>query len=132
MVWDGKERRHFVRILYPCLIKLTTVEGSDQDAFLTHTQSIGIGGICVIAKKEIPLLTSVEVEMDLLDDAENNFNVAGHVAWIKQREAADPVKPFFYNIGVVFDNIPHIEKIRLEATINQFIQKGYKILKPVY
>ncbi len=108
------------------------MEGHEQEAFLTHTQSIGIGGICVIAKKAIPLHTSVEVEMDLLDDTENNFNVSGHVTWVNQREGTDPVKPLFYNIGIVFDNIPHFEKSRLEATIHQFIQKGYKILKSVY
>ncbi len=131
MSWDGFNRRRFPRLLYPCLVKLITSHGAEQDAFLTHTENIGVGGICIIAKREIPLLTPVQVEVDLLEET-NHLFARGRVAWVVRRRSMEEVKPLFYDIGIGFEGLAAKDKARLGATITQFIQKGYKILKPVY
>ena len=131
MSWDGFNRRRFPRLLYPCLVKLTAADGAQQDAFLTHTENIGVGGICIIVKKEIPLLTPVQVEVDLLEETDHLF-AKGRVAWVVHRKALEAVKPLFYDIGIGFEGLAAKDKARLGATVTQFIRKGYKILKPVY
>ncbi|MDO8675956.1 MAG: PilZ domain-containing protein [Candidatus Omnitrophota bacterium] len=131
MSWDGFNRRRFPRLLYPCLVKVTTSHGAEQNAFLTHTENIGVGGICIIAKREIPLLAPVQIEVDLLEEADHLF-ARGRVAWIVQRKALESVKPLFYDIGIGFEGLAAKDKARLEATVARFIKKGYKILKPVY
>ena len=131
MSWDGFNRRRFPRILYPCLVKLGTADGAQQEAFLTHTENIGVGGICVIVKKEIALFCPVQVEVDLLEETDHLF-ARGRVAWVVRRKAMEEVKPLFYDIGIEFEELSAKDKARMEATIAQFIQKGYKILKPVY
>ncbi len=129
MSWDGSNRRHFPRIQYPCLVKLTA--GARQDAFLTHTENIGVGGICIIARKEIPPSTPVQVEVDLLEET-NHLFARGRVAWAIQRPSMEAVKPLFYDVGIGFEGLAAKDKARLGATVTRSIQKGYKVLKPVY
>ena len=131
MDWDGNNRRQFPRILYPCLVKLTAGDGAQHDAFLTHTENIGVGGICIIVKKELPLSTPVQVEVDLLEDTDHLI-AQGKVAWMARRKSGETVKPLFYDVGIEFEGLSGKDKARLDATIARFIQKGYKILKPVY
>ena len=131
MGWDGSNRRQFPRIMYPCLVKLTAGDGAQHDAFLTHTENIGVGGISVIVKKEIPLSASVQVEVDLLDNIEH-LSAKGRVIWVVRRRSGETVKPLFYDVGIEFEGLSDKDKIRLDTTIVRFIQKGYKILKPVY
>ena len=131
MGWDGNNRRQFPRILYPCLVKLTSGGGSQHDAFLTHTENIGVGGICIIVKKELPLSAPVQVEVDLLDNIEHLF-AKGKVAWAVRRTSGEALKPLFYDVGIEFEGLSDKDKARLDVTIARFIQKGYKILKPVY
>ena len=69
MSWNGFNRRQFPRILYPCLVKIIGLGDTQQESILTHTENIGVGGICVIIKKEIPLFHPVHVEIDFLEDA---------------------------------------------------------------
>ena len=131
MSWDGLNRRQFPRILYPCLVKIIAAHGTQSEAFLTHTENIGVGGICVIVKKEIPLFHPVHVEVDLLEDTEHLLS-AGRVVWVVRRKGIETHKPYFYDIGIEFDGLPAKDKARLENAISNFIQKGYKVLKTVY
>ena len=48
--WDGLDRRKFPRISYPCLVVVRKDE-DDKEVFLTHTENLGVGGVCVILKK---------------------------------------------------------------------------------
>ena len=130
MEWNGQNRRKFPRILYPCLVRISSTDDSSAIC-LTHTENIGPGGICVILKKEIKMFTPVEIELDLIEDA-RNFNAKGRVVWSVRRKAAEEVKPMFYDIGIEFHGLSPKDKQKLEEAVDRFIQKGYKILKPVY
>lgn len=130
MEWDGSNRRRFPRILYPCLVKISSPE-QPPSVSLTHTENIGPGGICVILKKEIKMFTPVEIELDLIEEA-RNFTAKGRVVWLVRRKAIESVKPMFYDIGIEFQDLSPQDKQKLEVAVNKFIQKGYKILKPVY
>jgi len=128
--WDGANRRQFPRIVYPCLVKVTC-DGEPRETFLTHTENISVGGISVIVKKEIRVFSTIEVEIDLIEDPEH-IVATGRVVWSVRRKAIESVKPMFYDIGIQFDDIKDKDKTRLGVAISKFIEKGYKILKPVY
>jgi Tfp pilus assembly protein PilZ len=124
MSWDGLNRRRFPRVIYPCLVKVS----SNNETLLTHTENIGTGGVCLIIKKEIKLFTDVEVEIDLLD-VDDHIKTAGKVVWVVRRKAIVPVKPMFYDVGVEFVNMTPKHKDHLKQAIERIIQSGAQILK---
>ncbi len=130
MGWEGSNRRRFPRIIYPCLIKVAYKDGV-EDNVLTHTENIGVGGVCIIVKREVKLFTELTLEIDLLDIDEHVY-AQGKVVWSVRRKAIEDVKPSFYDIGVEFLEIKDKDRNRLDAAIDQMIKKGAKILKPVY
>src|SRR4051812_30321214 len=124
MGWDGLNRRQFPRIVYPCLVKL--VAGNQvKDAFLTHTENISVGGVGITVKKEVAILTPVEIEIDLLD-GEEHIIARGKVAWSFKRKATEKVKPLFYDVGLEFDTLNAADRKRLEQATENLIKKGYK------
>ena len=130
MAWDGLNRRRFPRVIYPCLIKVSS-KGQEVENLLTHTENVGIGGVCVIIKKEIKLFTDVDVEIDLLD-TEDHIKAGGKIVWVVRRKAIESVKPMFYDIGVEFSNISGKHKEHLKETIDRVIKNGATVLKDLY
>lgn len=126
MTWDGLNRRRFPRVVYPCLVKLASKKGETK-TFLTHTDNVGIGGVCVTSKDEIKLFTDVEVEIDLLD-AEEHIITAGKVVWSVRRKSIESVKPLFYDIGIEFVKLSQQHKNHLNTTIDRIIKNGATIL----
>ena len=128
MAWEGMDRRKFPRVIYPCLVKVITPEG-EQPAVLTHTENIGMGGICVILKNAIKLFTPVEMEVDLLD-IDEHIKSRGKVVWSVRRKSLEEVKPMFYDIGIEFTEMPKNDQDRLRANLQRLIDKGTRMVKP--
>ncbi len=128
MTWQGNDRRSFPRVLYPCLVKIKTLQGEEQ-ALLAHTENIGVGGICVTVKNEIKLFADVTLEIDLLD-SEDHFKAQGRVVWTVRRKSNAEHKPMFYDVGIEFKQVSIEEKKRLQTVLEQMIKKGAKFLKP--
>ncbi|MBF0490754.1 MAG: PilZ domain-containing protein [Candidatus Omnitrophica bacterium] len=127
MAWDGLNRRKFPRVVYPCLIKISS-KGEQIESFLTHTENMGTGGICIIVKKEIKLFTDVEVEIDLLD-TEDHVKAMGKVVWVVRRKSMESVKPMFYDLGVEFSDMPAKHKVHLKEALDRIIKNGARVLK---
>ena len=130
MNWDGLNRRKFPRVMCPCLIKLAEKENGDG-VILTHTENIGIGGVCVISKKNIKNFSALEVEIDLLDAGEHLY-CHGRVVWNIRRKNTEEKKPLFYDLGIEFVGISQRDAKRLEDFIQHHIKSGAKILKAYY
>ena len=130
MSWDGLNRRKFPRVIYPCLIKVTHAEAK-EDLILTHTENIGVGGACVIIKKEVKLFTPVDIEIDLLD-VDEHLRCRAKVVWSVRRKAVDPIKPLFYDIGVEFMGLGDQDQKRLQDTVARLVKGGAKILKALH
>ena len=128
MSWEGMDRRKFPRVMYPCMVKAMTMEGQ-QGTFLTHTENIGMGGLCVILKNEIRLFTPVDMEVDLLDLSEN-ITPRGKVVWIVRRKASEELKPMFYDVGIEFSQIAKRDHERLRENLRRLIDKGVALSKP--
>ncbi len=128
MTWEGMDRRKFPRVMYPCMVKVTSSHGV-QEAILTHTENIGQGGLCVTLKNEIKLFSPVELEVDFLDGNEHIIP-KGKVVWNVRRKAIEKIKPMFYDIGIEFTEISKRDQHHLRETLQQLIDKGTPLSKP--
>jgi Tfp pilus assembly protein PilZ len=128
MGWEGMDRRKFPRIMYPCLVKVISSAGT-HGAILTHTENIGLGGLCVTLKDEIKLFTSVEMEVDLLDLNEH-IKPKGKVVWNVRRKSIEKIKPMFYDTGIEFTEISKRDYESLRENLQQLIDKGVQLSKP--
>jgi Tfp pilus assembly protein PilZ len=128
MDWKGTDRRKFPRVMYPCLVKVISSHGP-QEAFLTHTENIGLGGLCITLKNEIKLFSAVEMEVDLLDFNEH-IRPKGKVVWNVRRQSDEKVKPLFYDTGIEFTEVSKQDQEHLRDNLQRLIDKGAQLLKP--
>lgn len=128
MAWEGMDRRKFPRVMYPCMVKVITSDGP-QEATLTHTENIGLGGLCVTIKKEIKLFTLVNLEVDLLD-LDEHITPKGKVVWNVRRKSIEKIKPMFYDIGIEYTEISKKDQERLRDNLQLLISKGVPLSKP--
>ena len=128
MSWEGMDRRKFPRVMYPCMVKVISSDGPPLQ-FLTHTENIGLGGLCVTLKNEIKLFTAVEMEIDLLDIGEH-ITAKGKVVWNVRRKPVEKIKPMFYDIGIEFTEISKRDQGFLRDTLQVLIDKGTPLSKP--
>ena len=124
--WDGLNRRKFPRANYPCLI-IIRHNHSVPEAMLTHTENIGIGGVCVILKRSLKLFTPVELELDLLDLG-NHIKCKGRVVWNIQRKGEERKKPLFYDLGIEFQDIDKKEQQRLLEIVTRLAKNEANIV----
>ncbi len=114
--WDGLNRRKFPRVNYPCLITLKH-QDEEPEIILTHTENVGIGGVCIVIKRKINLFAPVELELDLLD-TDHHIKCQGKVVWVVRR-SNEKKKPLFYDIGIEFSNILFSDQRRLEEIVER-------------
>lgn len=121
--WDGLDRRKFPRVNYPCLV---VIKDSDEnkDVLLTHTENIGIGGVCVILKKDLGMFNPVELEIDLLDLGDH-IKCKGKVVWNVQRNLESANKPLFFDIGIEFDELSEGDQNRLKTIVKKLVEKNF-------
>lgn len=128
MVWDGLDRRKFPRVIYPCLVKVISSQ-QPEGPILTHTENIGMGGLCVSVRNNIPLFTPVELEVDLLD-LEEHITPKGKVVWSVRRKSIDLIKPMFYDTGIEFTDLSKRDHERLRTNLQMLMVKGVQLSKP--
>lgn len=122
--WEGLNRRKFPRVNYPCLVVIrNNSENNKDNIILTHTDNVGIGGVCVVLKKDVKMFSEVELELDLLDLGEH-ICCNGKVVWNVQRQREADEKPLFFDIGIEFLNIAAEDKKRLERIVERLVKNN--------
>ena len=123
--WDGLNRRKFPRVHYPCLV---IIKGADEkaEAILTHTENVGLGGVCVVLRKSIKIFTPVELELDLLDFADH-IRCKGKVVWNVRRTNDSSAKPLHYDMGIEFEYLSDKEKDRLITVVQNLLKKNKEV-----
>lgn len=121
MSWEGMNRRKFPRANYPCLLIVRKNHSDSPEAMLTHTENIGVGGVCVILKKDLRLFTPIELELDLLD-TQKHIKCEGRVVWVVKRRDDLAAKPSFYDTGIEFVNLSQEDEKRIEAIVQRLIR----------
>lgn len=120
--WDGLNRRKFPRVNYPCLVVIRD-QGQEKDVLLTHTENVGIGGVCVILKKNIKMFTPVELEIDLLDLG-SHIKCKGKVVWNVQRKMDEKKKPLYYDVGIEFTGLNEKDRERLDVVVKRLVKSN--------
>jgi hypothetical protein len=128
MAWEGMDRRKFPRVMYPCMVKVISMDKS-HEPILAHTENIGMGGLCITLKAQVKLFTPVEMEVDLLD-LDEHILPKGKVVWNVRRKSVEEVKPMFYDIGIEFTEISKQDHERLRENLRRLIDKGVPLSKP--
>ena len=120
--WEGLNRRKFPRANYPCLVVIRKKSEDDKDdVILTHTDNIGVGGVCVVLKQSVKVFSQVELELDLLDLGEH-ICCNGKVVWNVQRQSEAPEKPLFFDIGIEFLDLQEEDRKRLERIVERLVK----------
>ncbi len=123
--WDGLNRRKFPRVNYPCLVVLKK-DSKDPDVLLTHTENVGVGGVCVILKKNIKMFSTVELELDLLDLG-SHIKCTGKVVWNVQRKMDEKKKPLYYDVGIEFNALGDEDRERLSVIVKRLVKNNKEV-----
>ncbi|MBU1006853.1 MAG: PilZ domain-containing protein [Candidatus Omnitrophica bacterium] len=116
-MWKGISKRKFPRANYPCKI---TIKRKDQaESISTHTENIGVGGICVILSNDLGIFAPVEINLDLLD-GQPAINCDGAIVWIVKRKQDSSSSA--YDTGIEFTTIARDDADR----INDVVEKTLK------
>ena len=115
--WQGMDKREFPRIEYPCLIVICGDGDNDsKDTVLTHTENVGVGGVCVSLKKSVKMFSFLEIELDLLDLGEN-ICCKGKVVWNVEKKSDDKKESRVFDVGIEFADIEKKDQQRLQEII---------------
>lgn len=116
-MWEGSNRRKFPRANYPCLVIIRR-DHKEPEALLTHTENVGIGGICVILKKNLGLFMPVDLELDLMD-TQSHIKCEGKIVWAVKRKENEEKKPSFFDTGIEFIRITEDDRQRVAVVVDR-------------
>jgi c-di-GMP-binding flagellar brake protein YcgR len=108
-MWDGIDRRRFPRVHYPC--KVEVFQKGYKKAFLTQTENIGVGGICVILQAGLEKFSLVELIITLTD-GEPPIKCDGRIVWAVKGKTQ-------FDTGIEFLDIKEKDILRIERVIQQ-------------
>lgn len=114
---DQKNRRKFPRIMFPCLVVIRQTQ-DNHDVILTHTENIGVGGVCVSFKKSLKMFTPIDLELDLLD-ASDPIKCKGKVVWSIHRTGTEVHRPVYYDVGIEFVGIDAHDLARIQTAVDR-------------
>lgn len=123
-MWRGIDRRKFPRADYQCLITISK-KGTERH-FLTHTENIGVGGICVVLDEDLGLFSEVDIEL-MLKDEDLPIKCRGNIVWVIKRTEIKNRKPLTrFDTGVEFIDIKETDRARIEKIVDYIIQMELK------
>ena len=118
-MWEGINRRRFPRANYNCVIKVKT-KGERPYLIKTHTENIGMGGICVVLREDVTLFKGVELEI-LLQNGNPSVTCDGTVVWVVKRSDPKDKNNIAFDTGIEFINIKEFDKKRIGAIVEKIL-----------
>ncbi len=119
VMWEGIDRRRFPRANYKCIIRVKTGVESTQ-TIETHTENIGIGGICVVLKEDITLFKNVALEI-VLQNGDSPAVCNGAVVWVVKKTDPKDKNAVTYDTGIEFVNIKEADKKRIASIVEKIL-----------
>ena len=118
-MWRGINNRRFPRANYKCLITIGTKGAAKY--FLTHTENIGVGGICVSLEEGLGVFNEVAVEVALKDGLPP-IKCKGTVVWaVKSQIVKNSARTTKFDTGIEFVNLKEDEQARIENLVEKLI-----------
>jgi hypothetical protein len=106
-------KRRFPRAKYLC--KLLVLRDDSKRIFTTHTQNIGIAGICLFLPEALPKFCTVEIVL-YIEDGKPPLGCDGRVVWVLKRRLK-------FETGIEFINIKEPDCIRIEGIVQECLRK---------
>jgi len=123
--WQGLNKRQFPRMKYPCLIVLRNDNDEDDknNMVLTHTDNVGVGGVCIALKQAVKMFSIVDIELDLLDLGDH-IRCKGKVVWNVESEKSGTTTPRLFDVGIEFTDIKDEDQLRLRKVIERMVKSN--------
>lgn len=112
-MWQGMDRRKFPRADYRC--RVTVFKKGKKEELSTHTQNIGIGGICVVLKKRLDNFHPVELLLHL-EDKLPAIRCDGRVVWVVKTKSV-------FDTGIEFISLAAKDNRRIERIVEECLKK---------
>ena len=120
-MWQGVDRRRFPRANYPC--KIILARKGQRQKLSTHTENIGLGGVCVIMNQELERFSEVEL-MLFLKDRQPAVRCDARIVWmVKKLVPSKKNSTAEFDTGLEFVNLEEKEKARVEKVVQECLQK---------
>lgn len=111
-MWQGVDRREFPRADYPC--KIEVFQKGQKSSFSTHTENIGVGGVCVVLEKELEKFSPVGLSL-YLEDGQEAVECDARVVWVVRREN-------LFDVGIEFLDIKTKDVLRIERIVQECLK----------
>jgi hypothetical protein len=106
-MWQGMELRKFPRADYRC--KVAVLKKGKKEELGARTQNIGIGGVCVILKKELDKFSDVKLIL-YLENSHAPLECEGRIMWVVRSQDE-------FDTGIEFTNIKEDDLARIEKVV---------------
>lgn len=118
-VWDGSERRRFVRISADIPVRYSLPKGPNNIK-APKTKDISIGGICITINEKLMPRASLCLVIEPAGSPEPIL-ANGEVAWVKENTQETNKEGIrYFDIGIEFKDILPKDKERLFGFIKEF------------
>ena len=107
-----KERRKFLRAIYPCQLLVSTAEGKEE--FKAHTENISSGGARVIFQKKFDINTPVDLDLVI---GQKRIKTKGRVVWVLDVQTPGTDKPTLFDTGIEFIEIDEEARKRINKYV---------------
>ncbi len=114
-MWQSIDRRKFPRADYPC--KVVVFKDSRRMKFDTHTENIGIGGICVILDKKLSRFTQVELAL-YLKNGQAPVESRGRIVWAIARGELE------FDTGIEFIDLKEVYQLRITNIVEAHLKES--------
>ncbi len=118
MNWQGMNKRKFPRANYRCLLRVK--RENREEAIETHTENIGVGGICVIIKTEFDLFSKVSLEI-ILDQDKDPIFCEGKIVWVVKKRPVVDSGEYEYDIGIEFLNMSDMDNHKIDEVVEKIL-----------
>jgi len=123
-LWDGSERRRYVRVSTNVHIRYSLPKESNNHIKAIKTKDISVGGICMTVNEKLSphLKLCLEIETP---GVPSPVCARGEVVWVKDNtedKNDDGIR--YFNIGIEFKEVQPKEKERLFKYIKELNKNG--------
>jgi len=119
-MWNGINRRKFPRVSYKCIIHIGKKESGKTIS--THTENIGVGGICVVLDEDLGLFQGVDLEVDLENGVPVNIKCSGTVVWVVKKRTISHKGRTFYDTGIEFVDLNEKGHERINKIVDKHLE----------
>lgn len=122
-LWDGSERRRYVRISADVPIRYSLPKEYNNHVKAIKTKDISVGGICMIVNEKLNLHIMLCLRIDT-PGLSSPIYAKGEVVWVKENTEDKNTEGIrYFNIGIEFNDVQPQDKERLFSYIKELDKK---------